>query len=344
MTADTWAPRRLRTAAAAIAATCAAGLLSAAVQGLGSARDRRRFPPPGRMVDVGGRRLHLLEAGAGPPTLVVVPALGENLLGWVRIQRELAAEMRVVLYDRAGTGWSDPPPRGRRSPVDIADELHGLLRAAGIAPPYVLAAHSMGGVIARAFAARYAAEVAGLVLVDSSHENQASRRRQLFGWAGGRVYYQRMALRRRASVLGLRRLAAAAGRVPDLDADIARATLPEYAAAARAIALSTRQRRASVREILVMAGLSSTPPDLGDIPLTVVTAGQVPYRGWVAMQEEIAGLSTSSTRITAEGSGHYVQLDDPELVLRVIRDMARKSAPHPADARDLQSRHDASQV
>lgn len=75
-----------------------------------------------------------------------------------------------------------------------------------------------------------------------------------------------------------------------------------------------------------------------------VTAGEPPYRGWVAMQEEIAGLSASSTRITAEGSGHYVQLDDPELVLRVIRDMAQASAPHPAGARDLQSRHDASQV
>ena len=183
MTADTGASGRLRTAAAAaITATCAAGLLSAAVQELASARDRRRFPPPGRMVDVGARRLHLLEAGTGPPTLVVVPALGENLLGWVRMQRDLAAEMRVVLYDRGGTGWSDPPPRGRATSAGIADELHGLLSAAGIAPPYVLAAHSIGGVIARAFAARYAAEVTGLVLVDSSHEDQANRRSQLFGW------------------------------------------------------------------------------------------------------------------------------------------------------------------
>jgi pimeloyl-ACP methyl ester carboxylesterase len=344
VTADTGASRRLRTAAAAITATCAAGLLSAAVQELASARDRRRFPPPGRMVDLGGRRMHLLEAGTGPPTLVVVPALGENLLGWVRIQLELAAEMRVVLYDRGGTGWSDPPPRGRSTAADIADELHGLLSAAGIAPPYVLAAHSIGGVIARAFAARYGAEVTGLVLVDSSHEDQATRRHELFGWAGGRLYYQRMALRRRVSILGLRRLAAAAGRLADLDGDIARAVLPEHAAAARAIALSTRQRRVSVRETLMMSRLSGRPPDLGSTPLTVVTAGEPPYRGWVAMQEEIAGLSTSSTRITAEGSGHDVQLDDPELVLRVIRDMARTSVPHPADARDLQSRHDASQV
>ena len=94
----------------------------------------------------------------------------------------------------------------------------------------------------------------------------------------------------------------------------------------------------------MMSRLSGRPPGLGSLPLTVVTAGEPPYAGWVAMQEEIAGLSTSSTRITAEGSGHYVQLDDPELVLRVIRDLARTSAPHPADARDLPSRHDASQV
>jgi pimeloyl-ACP methyl ester carboxylesterase len=312
-------------------AVAAAGLANAAWQEVASARDRRRFPPPGRLVDIGGRRLHLLEAGTGAPTLVVVPALGEHVLGWVRFQRELAGEMRVVLCDRAGTGWSDPPPRGRRTPADIADELHDLLGAAGIGPPYVLAAHSLGGIIARQFAARHPGDVAGMILVDSSHEDQVHRRSELYGWLGGRGYYLKMALGHQGRILGLRRLAAAAGRAGKMDADIASEVLPEHAGPARAITLSTRLRRVVVREILMMARLNCEPPDLGSIPLGVVTAGQA-YPGWVPMQEEPAGLSTNSTRVTAEGSRHYVQLDDPELVLQVIRDIARKSGPRTASA------------
>jgi pimeloyl-ACP methyl ester carboxylesterase len=83
--------------------------------------------------------------------------------------------MRVVVYDRAGIGWSDPAGRGWGTCDDRAEELRGLLDAAGIEPPYVLLAHSMGGIFARRFAVRYPDAVAGMVLVDSSHENQAGR-------------------------------------------------------------------------------------------------------------------------------------------------------------------------
>lgn len=88
------------TAAAAVAVS---SLASAAYQEAAAALDRRRFPPPGRLVDIGGRRLHLREAGDGSPAVVIVPALGDNVLLWTRIQRELAAEMRVCVYDRAPT-------------------------------------------------------------------------------------------------------------------------------------------------------------------------------------------------------------------------------------------------
>jgi hypothetical protein len=162
------------------------------------------------MVDLGGRRLHLMEAGQGPPTVVILPALSEGGLGWVRVQRELAGEMRVVLYDRAGTGWSDPLPRGRRL--------------------------------------------------------------EIYGRAGG-TFFRRLALRQQARILGLHRLAAAAGRARELDADIAEMFLPEHAAAGRAIALSTRYRRVVAGEFLMMARLCGQPPGLGAIPLTVVTAG-----------------------------------------------------------------------
>lgn len=192
----------------------------------------------------------------------------------------------------------------------------------------MLAAHSIGGIIARQFAARHPGNVAGMVLVDSSHENQAHRRRDLLGWAAGRVLYLRIALSHQGRILGLRRLAAAAGRARALDADVASQVLPEHANAARAIGLSTRQRRVVVREMLMAARLRGEPPDLGSIPLGVVTAGKA-FPGWVPMQEELASLSTNSTHVTAKGSGHYVRVDDRDLVFQVIRDIARKSAPRP---------------
>ena len=317
-------PARPRAAVIAAAAISATALSSVAYQEAAAARDRRRFPAPGRLVDIGGRRLHLLDAGEGSPAVVVVPALGEGGLTWIRIQRELAAELRVVLCDRAGTGWSDPPPRGRRTFGDVAAELRSLLEYAGIVPPYVLVAHSLGGLIARRFAVRYPGTVAGLVLVDSSHEGQASRH-GIDGWPYGRAQYYRRALRWQARPLGLRRLAATAGLARRLDADAAREVPPEHAAVYRAVLLSARLRRTVIRETLMMARLSAPPRPLGSIPLTVITAGR-PLPGWLPMQQELAALSADSRHITAGGSGHAVHLDDPELVADAIRDMVRRAA------------------
>ena len=98
-----------------------AGLVSIAYQGYGMARDRRRYPPPGDLVEADGRKLHLLSTpGAGPP-LVIVAALSTPAIDWLPVQRALAAEMPVVLYDRGGLGWSDP---GRRPRTVTRDALH----------------------------------------------------------------------------------------------------------------------------------------------------------------------------------------------------------------------------
>src|SRR5262249_26963381 len=107
-------PVKLARIAARAAPPCAlASAASAAYQIAAEAQDRRRFPPSGRLVDVGGRRVHVMEAGEGSPAVVIVPALGENVLGWVPILQELARLTRVCVYDRAGIGWSDSPPLGR---------------------------------------------------------------------------------------------------------------------------------------------------------------------------------------------------------------------------------------
>jgi pimeloyl-ACP methyl ester carboxylesterase len=316
---------RLRSAViTGAAAGGAAALASSVYQEAAAALDRRRFGPPGRLVSVNGRTVHLLEAGKGPPTVLIVPALGSGVLSWERFQRDLAAGMRVVVYDRAGIGWSDPPGRGQRTRDGLVDELRGMLDAAGIEPPFVLLAHSMGGIVARQFAACYPDAVAGMVLVDSSHENQANRR-GVDGWPYGRSSYYRNALKWQCYVLGVRRLRAALGLLKELEVDTASEAVPEHAAAYRASMLSSRERRIVVSELLMMSKLRGSPPQLGSLPLTVITAGKNVATGWRQMQDELAALSDDSVHIVAEGAGHYVHHDAAELIIEAVNDVVRRA-------------------
>jgi pimeloyl-ACP methyl ester carboxylesterase len=315
----------------ATAIVAAAGLASFTYQKLADARDRRRFPPPGRLVNIGGRRLHVMEAGHGSPAVVIIPALADNVLGWVRIQQALASDTHVIVYDRAEIGWSDPPPHRRRRPELMAADLHALLTAADISPPYVLAGHSIGGIVARQFYAHYPDVTAGMLLVDSSHE-QMEKRITAADWRRGHLSDIRVAARRQAQILGARRLAASLGLWRDLDASIARWTTPEYAGADRAITLSTRQKRVSVRELLMVLRMSGQPPELCSIPLTVLTRAsprgqQWPGRAWpvwAQMQDELAALSYDSVHVYAETAGHYIHLDEPDLVIQAIHDLVMR--------------------
>jgi len=309
---------------AAVAA--AAGIGSFAYQVIAEARDRRRFPPPGRLVDIGGRRLHLVTAGEGSPPVVIIPALTDNVLTWMPIVKDCATETLTCVYDRAEVGWSDPPRHGRRTFDLMADDLHALLTTARIPSPYVLAGHSIGGIVARRFYARYPGSVAGIVLIDSSHEDQ-ERRTGAADWRTGRAFLITVAVRRQARILGVRRLAASLGLIRGLDADVARAAPPEHAAAYRAIMLSTRDRRATVRELLMMARMRGDPPQLDSIPLTVLTRAPLPRPAepvWAQMQDELAALSSDSVHVHAERGGHYMQFDEPDLVVKAIRDLVRR--------------------
>ena len=166
-------PRRLlRRCAYAMAGLLSLFLLpfcaGALWQAIASHRDLRQNPSPGRLVDVGGYRMHVNSAGTGSPIVILDSGLSDSSLSWVKVQPEVARFVRVVSYDRAGLGWSDPSPRPRNSRV-FAEELHTLLHNAGIPAPFVLVGHSMGGYDVRMFASLFRSEVAGMVLVDASH-------------------------------------------------------------------------------------------------------------------------------------------------------------------------------
>ncbi|HEY5982731.1 MAG TPA: alpha/beta hydrolase, partial [Anaerolineales bacterium] len=126
-----------------------------------------RYPPPGDMVDVGGFKMHLRCTGSGAPTVILIAGLDDFSITWSEVQPEAAADARVCSYDRAGLGWSEASPDARTL-GNMVGELHRLLVNAHVQPPYILAAHSFGGPIARLYIDSHPDEVVGLVLVDAA--------------------------------------------------------------------------------------------------------------------------------------------------------------------------------
>jgi pimeloyl-ACP methyl ester carboxylesterase len=133
-------------------------------QRIGAARDTRRFPAPGSMIDLGHHRLHAEIKGSGSTAVVFEAGVAATSLSWSLVQDEIAKSAQTIAYDRAGLGWSDSAESCNLEAI-LAD-LRALLDRAQIASPRIVVGHSFGGLIALAYAARYPQEVAGLVLVD----------------------------------------------------------------------------------------------------------------------------------------------------------------------------------
>jgi pimeloyl-ACP methyl ester carboxylesterase len=153
------------------------GMIGIIYQRVATALDARAFPPPGKLVDVGGYRLHIHCTGQAPadsPTVILLDGLPSMSAVWANVQPTVAQATRVCSYDRAGGGWSDPGPNPRDA-QQIATELHTLLAKADIAGPYVLVGQSFGGLYARMYADLYPGEVIGMVLVDASHPDMWDR-------------------------------------------------------------------------------------------------------------------------------------------------------------------------
>jgi pimeloyl-ACP methyl ester carboxylesterase len=134
------------------------------------AQDRlsREYSPPGKLFDIGGRKLHLYCTGQGEPAVILMAGGGAFSIDWSLVQPEIAGNTRVCSYDRAGLGWSDPGPADETVEQTIGD-LQAVLRAAGEKGPWVLVGASIGGIFIRAWQRAFPEQVAGLVFTNSSN-------------------------------------------------------------------------------------------------------------------------------------------------------------------------------
>jgi len=321
-------------------------LVGIAYQAIGSARDNRRFPPPGQMVDVGGYCLHIHSMGEGSPTVVFQSALGGSFLSWALVRSDVAKFTRACSYDRAGLGWSDADPMPRTA-QRIVKELHTLLTNARMKGPYVLVGHSFGGLTARLYAAQYPEEVVGMVLVDPAHPSQwlqmtEEQRKRLE--TGARLSRRGGILAR----LGIARLTAflvgagalriarfsvslVSGGVLNQRAERLLAPLKKLPSELwpilRAIWVQPKFFEALASEMECLpesAAQVAATGDYGDVPLVVLSAGN-PTTAQMMEHEAVARLSSNGKLIVVPNSGHWIQFDQPQFVIDAIREVLQSA-------------------
>jgi len=314
-------PRRIVLGLAAFGLVTA--IAGAIYENTSESRDRRANTMPGKLVDGGGFKMHINCIGDGSPTVILESGLGDTYISWRKVQPQIAKFSRVCSYDRAGLGYSESSPRPRTSEV-MAEELHALLRSAGIAPPYILVGHSMGGFIVRLFASLYGTEVVGMVLVDSSHPDQDNRfPPELRNMEG--TWLREAEFLEFTTPFGIPRLMGLCDEEP----------------AQRAAECNFHTAREGVAELKAFpqsaAETAATGP-LSDMPLAVLShdpdkpSSELPpdlakptNEAWEKMQEELAHLSTRGTQIIAKKSAHYIQIDRPDLVVEAIRKIVEQT-------------------
>jgi pimeloyl-ACP methyl ester carboxylesterase len=321
------------------------------------ARDRERYPQIGRSVDIGGRTLNIDCAGAGQPAVILETGANWSLsravydpktmwanggprpgYSWVTVQRALAAVTTVCWYDRAGSGWSDLGPYPRDS-ASQARDLHAVLRAARIAPPYVLVGESSAALDARVYAGFYPSDVAGLVLVNwadpaiyldpqTNNGKRAARAPEL-------AYHGQDTMAQFFNLVGFFRL----GHVSPAPAPPKGLTAAEWNTI-WFLTHSSKALSALLQDIAAWRPSSAearAAGSLGDRPLVVLGADNITeppefLEVWVKVQSELARLSTRGKQITAGKGASDLLYDAPDAIVEAVRQVL-------ADVRAQNYRH-----
>ena len=306
----------------------------------------------GRAVDIDGRTLNIDCSGSGSPAVILeAGGGGYGGYGWREVQSGVAEFTTVCWYDRAGEGWSDPAPTARSS-ATVVNDLHELLQRPPVAGPYVLVGHSMGGEYVRVFTAKFPSEVAGVVLVDSTHPDQREPPMMLSP-------ISRMPrLARQVVCSALLPVMERFGVIRIVHRNVVVYVPPQFSSEQAAAARAMRNQRVKGLETEVTQGCAATDDgairtyrgsgnpevdgaarsagNLGDRPLIVLTAGKywkpddpvaaqeiaAFHETWVnQLQPELARLSTSGKQVIVENSNHGIPEEAPEAVVSAVHEV-----------------------
>jgi pimeloyl-ACP methyl ester carboxylesterase len=317
-------------------------LLQVALQLLCSWMDSRKFSPPGTLVKLPGRTVHVQQLGHGLPAIVLEAGIAASSLNWSVLQPRLAPLATTYSYDRAGLGWSTPTER-RCNVSRMADELHQWIDAVSVPRPYVLAGHSYAAYIMRVYAKRFPNELAGIILIDpltpeewvkpSRAQRWQIRRAVWFSRAGalldalGVIRFCLWLLQRGSSTVPRRVLGSFGASAKDTVERI----LGELAKLPTQTVRLIRERWCRPKFFLIMARYIQTLPACAaevagfeipaHIPVTVISGAHQP-RVRMAEHKAIAARSEHGRHIVAANSAHWIHLDEPELIVAAFREMA----------------------
>lgn len=291
----------------------------------------KKFHPAGELVEVGDHQLHIVSKGSGSPTVVFESGLdAAGSLAWSAIHDSIAQFTQAVAYDRAGVLWSERG-KGPKTGAQIGEELYTLLKKSGHEGPYILVGHSLAGIILRPFLDAHREELAGLVLVDASHPQQIDR----FPEAANKMMKTPPTwLIKLASRVGIIRLFMGGAQLPGTQPSdscniITSARMP----------LSMQGVMDEMSQLEVLAKEGQQAGKLDSLPLIVLTAvnpdrykqfpdtllGKQINEIWGELQRDHLTLSTNSEQVLADKSFHYIQLEQPELVIAAIRKLVEKA-------------------
>ncbi|MCX5924604.1 MAG: alpha/beta hydrolase [Candidatus Dependentiae bacterium] len=283
--------------------------------------DEKAYPPIGKMIDIGGYKLHMIDSGTGGPTVVMDAGGGCTTLDWSLVQSKIAKFTRVVSYDRAGHAWSDASPLQRTS-ENIISELHTMLHNSGVPAPYILVGHSFGGFNMQLFAGKYPNEVAGVILVDSSSEETYQKVTKPSNFS--------IALLKTSFYLGIPRLMQYVPsikrtnneRITKYPLNIQKQYFSQV--------FTTKYANACIQEGLFMEQncnqLKLVKNLLKNKPLIVISAGKPmifmdELKDWPTWQSNLVNKSSRGKQIIAQHSGHMINYDQPEIIVDAVREM-----------------------
>lgn len=346
---------RTRNAITAAARTTCSALTVAAIAVIGNAFIARAahandaaYARPQQRIDIGigngkGHHLNLYCIGSGTPTVLFESGLADWGFSWSLVQAQIATLTRACVYDRAGLGYSDAAYRASTS-SNMVDDLHHLLHAAHLAPPYLLVGHSLGGLNVRLYADRFRDEIAGMVLVDPTHEDGIRRidaqqnNRETRRYAAEIVHAKACLHRSRAKKVD-------AQSAERFRRDCIEPDDPHYGAqlnAARVqVARLQSYQQAQLSEITNYANgnsfaeLRAARRWYGALPLMVLTASRtVEAIGpeWLRLHQELAWLSRFGVQSTVADSDHYIQLDQPQAVITAVTNVLKQARAISQDA------------